>query len=239
MRLDDRSERRAIVHIGLHKTGTTSFQKWADRWQENIAALAGVHYYQGRFDRSHFELGLLSHRANRSMAVRSRYPDWCLDEWQAHVRAHIRAEVERPVETLLCSTEVLSHLRHRDEVERLVELLAPRGLTVVVVLREPADFLASYAAELAKRGIQPSPYRDSFAYVESDSWLVRYDELIDVYSRVLGPQNVRALAYEDHVERDGSIIPALARACEIDPDEIPWQGIWRNTTPRTKANRGR
>ncbi len=236
MPLDDRSRPRAIVHVGTHKTGTTSFQKWAYKWRDEIASRSDVHYYEGRFDRSHFEFALLSQRPNRSMAVRSRYPDWCLDEWQADVRAHIRAQVNRPVRALLCSTEILSHLRHRDEIDRLVELLEPREITVVVVLREPAAFLRSYALELAKKGIRPSSYRDSFAYLEPDSWLVQYDELLEAYGTALGSQNVRVLAYEENVARDGSIIPALARACGIDPAGMPWEGIWRNKTPYRRVS---
>jgi hypothetical protein len=100
---------------------------------------------------------MLCLRANRSMPMRARFPDWCLDEWQRTARAHIRDQVARPSRTLLASAEGLSYIRHRDGLERLIELLSPRRIAVVVALREPSSFLRSYRRALAAAGFPGQP----------------------------------------------------------------------------------
>jgi hypothetical protein len=219
----------AIVHIGTHRTGTTSFQDWAHRSRDELAARAQIYYYDGLFGLSHYELPILCMRRNRSMPMRTVVPDWCLDEWQTDVRAHIRQQVRAPMRTLLCSAEGLSYLRHQDEIERLVELLEPRLVSVVVVLRNPRDFLASYTAMLARQGFSPSRYHESFSYVQDDTWLVRYDELVGAYRNVIGADRVHVVPYDDHVGRDGSIIPAVLGACGADIERLPaWDRPWKN-----------
>jgi hypothetical protein len=226
--------RRAVVHIGTHKTGSTSFQAWADQHRDEMAVRADTHVYQGRFAAwSHYELAILCLRPDRNMPMRCRTPDWCLDAWQQDVRNHIREQVHGTQSTLLCSAEELSYLRHSDEVERLRDLLAPREVSVIAVLRQPADFLRSYADGIARNGFLPSKYDDSFAYVELDSWLIRYHDLIESYSQVLGTEKVHVLAYEQCLQRDGSIIPEILRASGFDPATLPSSnGMWKNKSAR-------
>jgi hypothetical protein len=233
------SQRRAIVHVGTHKTGTTSFQAWARRYRTELAARTAIHYYDGRFSRNHYELALLCLRRGL-IPVSGMEAAWCLGEGQADVRAHIRRQVERPVQSLLCSTENLSYVREPDEVDRLVELLRPREVSVVVVLRDPAEFLRSVRAELGRHGLQPSADPDSITYVEPDSWLLRYDDLLGAYRAVLGPERVTAISYEESVQRDGSIIPAILRACGADTAGLPsWEGLWQHRSRGNKTERER
>jgi hypothetical protein len=164
--------------------------------------------------------------------MRLRVPDWCLDEWQETVREHIRRQMQRPDDALVVSAEALSYLRYPDEVHRLRRLLEPRDVSVVVVLREPKDFLESFALEQARRGFSPSPYRESFAYVEDDSWLIRYDNLIDVYTTVFGSESLTILNYEDCIRDLGTTLPAILGAC--DPKTLsglpPWDHVWENAS---------
>jgi hypothetical protein len=229
--------RRAIVHIGTHKTGTTSFQAWARRYRRELAEKTGLHYYDGRFKRNHFELAVLSVRPdrippNRRLAVAS------LD--QAQLREYICQQVKRPGRDLLCSAEDLSYARHTDEVERLVELLRPREVSVIVVLRDPADFLRSYAAEFTRQGVEPSRDANSITYVAPDSWLVRYDDLLEVYRNVLGEDRVHVVDYEESLQRDGSIIPAVLRACGAETAGLPaWEGLWQHRSRGSNIERSR
>jgi len=225
----------AFVHIGTHKTGTTSFQQWASKNRIELANATGLEYYEGLFAPSHYEIPMLCMRSNRNMPMRAKWPDWCLDEWQQSAKMHVRNEVERHEGPLLVSSEALSYIRHPDEVERLIDLLRPREITVIVVLREPASFLLSYRKTLTRSGFNFSSYRESFAYVEDDSWLVDYDSLLAVYRKVLGSDRVMSVQYEPALERYGSIIPALLGAIGFSPSEIP---PWRDfphyeITPRT------
>lgn len=222
-------ERVAILHIGTHRTGTTSFQRWASTHRHELSHATGLDY-DGVLGPNHAEIPMLCLRTNRSMRMRARLPDWCLDEWQRKARAHIRDQCARPSRALLASAEGLSYIRHRDEVERLVELLSPRRIALVVALRERSSFLRSYRQALAKAGFPASPHRESFAYVADDSWLVDYGALLRVYRGALGAERVVAIDYERALQRDGSIIPGILDACGADRSKAPsWNGYWCNS----------
>jgi hypothetical protein len=135
--------------------------------------------------------------------------DWCLDEWQRDVRAHIQAQVARPEETLLISAESLCRLRHVDEVERLRDLLSPREMSVVVVLRDPVTLGPSWEAETEKAGFPPSPYPQSFAYRGPAPWVFDFDAMLEPFRSVLGADRVHSTAYERSLERFESVIPAI------------------------------
>jgi hypothetical protein len=53
---------RAIVHIGTHKTGTTTFQRWADLNRAEILEATGFRYYESMYPSgapsAHFEIAL-------------------------------------------------------------------------------------------------------------------------------------------------------------------------------------
>lgn len=225
------SDAAVYLHIGTHKTGTTSFQRWASANQAELAVGTRLKYYEGLLGWNHCELAILAMRANRNMPMRVRLPDWCLREWQRTAEAHIREQVARRDGPLLISAESMSLLRHRDEIERLAGLLRPRELFVVVALRDRATFLHGYRQTLERHGFEESEYRDSFAYVAEDSWLVDYDALLAVYREVIGADRVAVLSYEDAMRSHGSIIPAIMEPLGFAPTQIPaWQNVAHNVT---------
>jgi len=196
-----------------------------------LSELRGIDVYQGLFGPSHFELALLCMRSNRTMGAQRRVPEWRLDEWRAETTDHVTRQVAGPAERLLVSAEALSLLRYEDEVEVLAQLLSPRSLRVAVCIRDPVSFLQSYRREIQKNGDTPSRYRASHQYVEPDTWLVRWDDMLDVWRRVIGDEEVIAFNYEDVMGRFGSSIPGVLAALGIDPDGLPsWDGLTANVT---------
>ena len=75
----------------------------------------------------------------------------------------------------------------------------------ILVLREKDDFLQSYKKQMEKTGHDPSQNPKSAFYVEPDTWLIRFDSIIDAYERGFG--KVEVLTYN----RDGIITDILAR----------------------------
>jgi len=226
-----------IVHIGTHKTGTTAFQTYL---ASNASHLEGQNlaYYQsadGGFQ-AH-ELAMLVVRPELTIPIRARRPDDTLNEAKlgmAERIEHFLAQNEG--KNVVFSHEALSLVRTRDEAERLRELVGP-DTNIVVTLRNPADYLRSWRAQLRGMGHDcESAYRSSFMYTELDSWLVDYTALVSAYSQVFGEDNVVVLSFETEVERWGSIIPGLAAACGLDPDRLPegWD-MRRNASPKPKA----
>jgi hypothetical protein len=158
------------------------------------------------------------------MPARSYLQDWMLPSFKADLRTYIADELKEPGDVLV-SSEGLSYLRHDDEVQALLELLEPRAVEFVVVLRDPKDFLRSYRAELAKQGFPPSTYEESFAFTDDSTWLTDYRALLKTFN------DPKVISYEDAIGRYGSVIPALMETCVRPVSRLPsWEGLWANKT---------
>src|SRR5262245_20004239 len=111
---------RALVHIGTHKTGTTSLQRWIDEHRDALARDRSVAVDEGLYGPNHIELALLCLRANRTSPAKQRIVvESRLDEWRSRAAEHLRRQAARDEPALLLSCEDLSLLRHTDEVEAL------------------------------------------------------------------------------------------------------------------------
>jgi hypothetical protein len=64
----------AMLHIGLHKTGTTEFLDWASHNADVLQAVNGIRNYDGMFGSCHYELGLLTVGPGRTTAGMSAQP---------------------------------------------------------------------------------------------------------------------------------------------------------------------
>jgi hypothetical protein len=222
----------ALVHIGLHKTGTTSFQQWAVHHASTLQTTLGIRPYQEMFNWQPYELSLLALRPGRTSSAMLLQPEWPLDGWRRQVADHCRLEVAADDSALLISSEGLSLLRYEDEVETLRDLLAPRQIRVAVCMRQRDAWLRSYRSQLLRHGESASEFRESHAYLGPDTWLVEWDDMLRVWRKVLGHDNVVAFSYEDTIARYGSSIPGVLAALGIPPDRAPsWEGFVANVSP--------
>ncbi|MBK1634665.1 hypothetical protein [Rhodovulum adriaticum] len=203
----------AILHIGLFKTGTTSFQ----------AALAdnrrrmrrrGFDFYRGAVRRdTHGELFRAAVRDGLESFGSLAHPDEDKAALREKVRAHIHDFVRRtPAQTLIFSAEALSLLRSEDEC-RALRALFPDTVTrfrILLVLRDKQEFLASYTRQILRvKGRCPSDDPASALYVGPGTWLTDFDGLIAAYEAVFGP--VEVLDYR----REG-MLPALFDRIGLD-----------------------
>jgi hypothetical protein len=124
-------------------------------------------------------------------------------------------------EVLVYVHEDLSYARFDDELERLGLLFDGREVTVVLVLRDPAEFLASYRAQLAGTGFEASDDPSSFAFVDDDSWLVDHDALVGAYRSAFGEHHVVTIDYGEAMAANGTIIPAFTDVLGIDRAALP------------------
>lgn len=223
---------RAVVHIGTHKTGTTSLQNWAEKNRNALQASTGLRYYSGIFATTHAEFTLLCMRADRNTQTRARRHDWMLPSYERQVRDHIEEQLAGD-DDIFISDEALSYLRHADEVDRLRALLAPRDVEFYVVLRDRQDFLRSYRRQIEAAGFPPSPYPESFAYVAEDTWLIDYESLLETFS------HPPVVAYEEAMAQHETIIPALMGQITESTDLPAWQGYRDNVSSERNRPRGR
>lgn len=236
-------ERTASVHVGLHKTGTTAFQEALDLAAGELLDLdVQVMQYFGPLYRDTpvsqaFDLANAVVRLDIDAYFRLRAPESLLasvlEESERSVRAYAAGESQH----LVASMESLSLISSTAEVERLVELLAPRKVTVVLVLRDQDAFLKSLRLQVERLGLPTaSEFPDSCLYLEDDTWLADFERMMATFVAVLGEDGVAVLDYDDSVARDGSIVPALWRASGLPevPSQVSIFGRdWVNLTPTT------
>lgn len=212
------------LHAGTHKTGSKSFQSLLAENRHDLARL-GYDVFHGthRNPRNHTELHLASQRLERDSLAKHNWPDMVLgQEYQDQVRKSVRSFLH--ASTLphqVFSNEDLAFLRHSDEFARLLDLFGrpAEDFVIIIALRNPHDFLRSFRGQILKKpGRVPSDNPASALYVEPNSWLLDYDTLVANFRDAFA--HVRIVDYDDAVARDGSIIPELLRAIDIDPAAI-------------------
>ena len=183
-----------LIHIGPHKTGTTSLQ--AAFHTRRAAVLANGVRYAGRHSQA--VLPVMAVIGHVHMPYGPNPPP--MRYWNELVREVNHAR-ERQV---VISSEFFCEAPP-PKIEQIVNDLGPRGIHIAVTLRPLARILASQWQQFVQAGA-----RTSF-----DDWLVtlfdgkgsgqapmfwrrhHHDELIARWADVVGPSNVTAIALDD------------------------------------------
>jgi hypothetical protein len=223
-----------FLHIGTLKTGTTAFQRWFFDNQDAIARDAGVRWYNGQFPdaREIAAICLDPHKETPAMALGFFPPqdsgEW--EEWAADIRLNIAQElsVDSPI---LISCEGLCLLRSSEEIGRLAKLFPPDNTTIILALRNKRDFLTSWKKHLRNDFFRLSNDPTSFAYVKKDSWLVDYTSLIDIFQQTY-KNHITVIDYDESIQRESSIIPALLRVMNIHQPVPDWSSYHYNQSNR-------
>lgn len=222
--------RHVFLHIGAHKTGSTSIQAYM---HENRMALLdgfGVDFYQGSIlPSNHIELSLCAIRDGRPTPYQI-YNDMYFSQEELRQRTKQdvgRFVLESKARSVVFSAEDLCYLRHPEEIETLKSLLPEVSISVLVCTRNRSAFLSSYARMMTHMGMRPPSSPSSFNYTEEDSWLADWEGLVDAYASVF--PDVRRIDYDLAVSTHGSVIPAFLSELGIDLNEAPsWRGYFLN-----------
>jgi hypothetical protein len=206
---------RCILHVGVHRTGTTSIQRFL---REHLGA-PGFPFGHMEPD-LHFEIGLYGARPER---VNREYLEATYDvptppDIERMVRGWIDA-ARAAGSNLVLSSETISYLRFADEIDRVVDLFEGAGaddIEVIFVQRDPASFLESYRLAMAVVEHRGLDNLSDITEISEDSWLVDYEARIALWERRC---RVHVFDLETAVAEEGSIIPSVARVVGIDPVE--------------------
>jgi len=200
-----------FLHIGTHKTGTTSIQNFLSLQKEflwrNGFMLCCSPRGKPNFKELFHAAIMPSRRAD--MILRKPGPGRFLLKWR--LRRYIRRIMNRNSSvSLIASTELLSLLRYPAEIVKLKELF-PTGttFTVVLCLRPKEDFLASYKRQLDAQKIAYGARQGLSNYVEKDSWLIDYDSLKRAYEILT--DDIRIVDYEKATQYGQNIIETFCR----------------------------
>lgn len=178
--------KRAILHIGLPKTASTSFQTSA-RVNRRILRAQNADYFQGWLGdgRNHPGLYLASLRSGIHTLADEKHD---IDKRELRNLTKERISVflsKSRVSTHIFSSEGLSFLRTDVEIENLKSLFPIRTLfRVIFVERDKAKWLESWKRQiLGKPGRQLAKTSNSTMYVEPDTWLTDFEGLKETWSR--------------------------------------------------------
>lgn len=230
------SQKRIVVHVGVHKTGTTSIQEFLHIHRETLRTLS-VDFYLGAYIPSnHVELHVAAMRFGRSSPFKMS-KDLTVDET---FRDRIRKQVHESVTNssyncVVFSAEGLSYLRYEDEMQRLKDMFPESRIDIVMYVRDAAGFLASYVEEMKKHRLPQNIEKDSFAYTGQDSWLIDFESRLSGFRSVFGRQNVITIDYDHELRKAGSVIPSFLGVLGVSSyfRAQDWEGFFLNRTPTT------
>jgi hypothetical protein len=229
-------KKQLVLHIGTHKTGSTSLQRYLLDHAGDLAR-NGIAVFRGEIrEANHIELHLAAMRYERDSFAKLGICKnlTCDADYTRHVAEKVQAFVQsRREERIVFTSEDLSWLRYDDEIERLLTILDVGNCEakVVLYLRNKQDYLRSYTAQIRKvPGRQPSSDPVSCLYVESDTWLTDFDSLAAAYQRGFGADNVIVVDYDHEMKTTGNVIPSFLTALELNADELDYGSYFLNTT---------
>lgn len=199
---------KTIIHIGQHKTGTTSIQKYLYDHRLYLMQL-GVyvpHYFFKKMGANHFHLNVYSLNSNRSSPAKDAMMRVNSNEKYGKIVSSTKTEVQKiysaaknaGCEKVIWSNEGLFLLNTVEEYIRLVDLFRDYSdvIEVVCCFRDKSEFMESYKMQLDKQGIEFSSVEDSYRYVESDSWLLNYEEKEKLLRKVF--DSCLIFSYDQH-----------------------------------------
>jgi hypothetical protein len=246
-----------IFHIGLEKTGTSSFQRFCHEHRHALAA-RGVLYPT-------YNLAFSRQSRNHAALVAGYYEDagWAdlnlARSWKGR-RAVVESlvdEIERhPAPTALVSAEHLSSRLYPFQIERLAEDFAAFDCRIAIVLRghEERVYSAYSSTIRAGRSLTLDAFVDELLMPEN--WYCRYAETVSRWRHVFGAERITILPFRksrdivdmlwtemlgfdgappqrgDFVNADpgGSVLEAMRRVNEIvgDREAFPRRGHLRH-----------
>ena len=199
---------RTFVHVGQHKTGTTSIQMFL---KEQADTLRRHGLYVPLPGRIHALLNVYALQWQRMSTVKedlrrrkSVFFFWSLG-WRLRrqITRHYEQARAQGCRDVLWSNEGLYLLNSTAEYSKLVRLFVPHSSQTVAVccFRDVESYRASYRAQLEKDGRAFSTDPDSFRYVEPDSWLFDFERKRNLLLRTFDETITFDYHAKDNVKR--------------------------------------
>jgi hypothetical protein len=198
--------RQLILHIGRHKTGTTSLQRFLSLNDRILLDQHNILYpTTGRRGNQHYPI--FWRLINDKDGIDREIIDRVEDEVQ-----------EQNANKVILSSEILSRPSvTKKQLSIIKNEFGLFNISVLVFFREQHDFLESMYAERVKKRLLWYP--DNIFNV---NYALNYYDFIKKYADVFGKENIIIFSYKKHQEH--SIFNDCLRALECKPDnkfELP------------------
>jgi hypothetical protein len=194
--------KKIVLHIGLHRTGTSSFQATMDEHREEFLA-AGIDPFIIAPNRPHArEIGFA---CVRSGVFERPWDEKATVQLKDQIAEFLRgSEMDR----LLFSTEHLSFIRTTAEIEQLKSLFPNEDLEfkIIVVLREKEEWFRSYKDQILKAIDYKPGGQSSRKNVNDDSWVRDHEQMIQLFRDSF--DDVQVIGY-DSTDMTGKMLGIL------------------------------
>ena len=187
---------RTLIHIGQHKTGTTSIQHYL-RQRRTELAQRGLYVpdsVAGYDHPSHYILNVYALNENRFSSMKEQlliikppeYFSGLRQELERDISKHYSRADEQGCKDVIWTNEGLYLLNSTQEYFRLRELFDRHSSSIVCVccFRDVESYRESYARQLLKQAIPLSTDKDSYRYLHADFWLFDYPGKIRMLKEV-------------------------------------------------------
>lgn len=204
------TKKRVILHIGLHKTGSSSIQSSFRKYDDGTTAYLRM----GPGPNHGVPLRVLVSDAPEDL-YQSRNKGRSRDEMmteQARYKKAFAKQLERPVERLIISGEGLS-LFSPAELSRLLEMIAASGReveTVIAYVRSPLGYGGSILSQKIKGLRAPG---ETYAFP-------RYRAGIGPWIKACGAERCQVFAFDPKSFPGGSVVQHFAGVIGLDPTSI-------------------
>ncbi len=178
---------RVFVHIGTHKAGSTSIQRFMSAARDALATQGILYPRSGTWRDAPRGHHALAWQLRGVEAERCSGNEWSdlhaeLRDWQGH--------------SVVLSSEEFSS-SDPEAIARLRLQLENRAITALVYFRNVPEYFRSLYMQQLKRGITSSSFRD---FVQMNLAVVNYLGLVERWAQALGTERVRVRAF-DRVKR--------------------------------------
>ena len=185
--------REVVLHIGMHKTGTSAIQSFLSTNAERHLQKEDTLYVETGRDVS-----------AKGMHAGHHWLAWsCVERYSSRVegpeaqrlRKKVRGEIERTrAKGAVISSEFFWPAR-REDVKGIQKTFGGLDITVVIFVRNHLDMARSYYAQAVKQ----EGYEKGFKrIVEQKKWCFDYKRVLDTWVDVLGGENVVMELYDKH-----------------------------------------
>lgn len=216
---------RTIIHIGQHKTGTTSIQHYLQSHRQYLAE-AGLYVPDillGYNNPSHFLLNVYALDDKRESTAKTMLKNREKDEFfidfperlSADIARHYQQAKAKNCREIIWSNEGLYLLNSAEEYRKLKSLFDTLSSETLCVcaFRDRDSFRQSYIKQQQGLELPASENPDSYRYLDEKSWLFDYDRKKELLSEVF--ENTLFLDYNPQ-DMIRTFLESLGYAAEPD-----------------------
>jgi len=210
---------RIDLHIGTHKTGTSTIQQWLDRNQTALLRQGILYPLSGRPRRVPDAQHALA------WSLRGIFDQRFDDHWPTLLKEIEKSDAGHAI----ISSEDFDFATD-EQVRRIREVLEKHDVRIVVYLRNPRAFLTSAFTQQVKSSTRWSGTPRQF--LEKNLHRCNYPLLLNRWANMFGKSQVQPRLF-DGVDRRGGLLADFAAATGIDVEEVDTFDVeTQNTKPR-------